>query len=83
MMISDISLGHFFELAVRCVVASVVIIDPNIVLTTAGAADITGIHLHGSDLFYVAFTPTTFLNALISLATWLPTGPSTIITNGT
>jgi len=57
MLVSGISVGHFFELAVRCVVASVVIKDPNIVLTTAGAAGITGTYLQGSDLFYVAFYP--------------------------
>jgi len=51
--------------------------------TIPGAAGITETHLHGFDLFYVGPALATVLKIPMSLATWLPTGPSILITDGT
>jgi hypothetical protein len=82
-LISDSGAGHVLRLDVRTGVASVVISDPTMRSTIPGAAGITGIHMHGSNLFYANFAATNFLRMPISLTTGKPTGPPTLITNDT
>jgi hypothetical protein len=82
-LISDSGAGHVLRLDIRTGVASVVISDPTMRSTIPGAAGVTGIHIHDSELFYANFAATTFLKMPISLTTGLPTGPPTLITNGT
>jgi len=82
-LISDSGAGHVLRLDVKTGVASVVINDSTMRSTIPGAAGVTGIHMHGTHLFYANFAATTFLKIPISLTTGVPTGPPTLITNGT
>jgi hypothetical protein len=82
-LISDSGAGHVLRLDVRTGISSVVISDPTMLSTIPGAAGVTGIHIHGSELFYANFAATTFFKMPISLTTGMPTGPAMLITNGT
>ncbi|KAH7071823.1 hypothetical protein BKA63DRAFT_577351 [Paraphoma chrysanthemicola] len=82
-LISDSGAGHVLRLDVKTGVASIVISDPTMQSTISGAAGVTGIHMHASDLFYANFAATKFFKIPISLETGVPTGPPTLITNGT
>ncbi|CAG5156549.1 uncharacterized protein ALTATR162_LOCUS4346 [Alternaria atra] len=82
-LISDSGAGHVLRLDVRTGVASVVINDPTMLPNVPGSAGVSGIHIHGSELFYANFAAATFLKMPISLITGKPVGPATLITNGT
>ncbi|KAH9203691.1 hypothetical protein DL95DRAFT_349765 [Leptodontidium sp. 2 PMI_412] len=84
-LVSDSSIGHIFRLDVTTGASTVVLSDATTLPPVSGGLGlgVSGIHVHGSDMFYANAGAQEFFKVPISLKTGQPTGPATLIVNNT